>query len=171
MYTIKITLALLAMLVGAGTAKAGSTDGLNIAVVAADSALPYASSFKRFLVDYSADGVKCGEYALRLENVYVTDLPKQLNSALALGAVKNSGKRKKLSKILTSFRDNKLKHGFDGALTYEVIDGQLRFHGISGAADEKVVVSNLAVDVAKDQKKFNVAACKALASLPVLVEP
>lgn len=47
----------------------------------------------------------------------------------------------------------------------------MHLYGISGAADEQIIVSTLPVSQAMDQKKFNHAACKALASLTVLAEP
>ncbi len=108
---------------------------------------------------------------LNVANVYFTNLPPQLTGELALGAVNDKAKRKRLSKLLTGFRDATLTHGFDATLAYEVRDGKLRLYGISGDADEKVLVSSLTLDEAKDQKKFNVAACKVLASLGVLAEP
>ncbi|MGK5023632.1 hypothetical protein [Janthinobacterium sp. RB2R34] len=153
------------------SAHAGSPDGLNIAAIGDKSALVYANSVKQFFIDYTADGIECGDYALRLQNVHTNDLPPSLGSELALGAVSNQAKHKKLGKILTGFRSKALPHGYDGALAYEVRGGQLRMYGISGAADEKVVVVALPVSEASKQKKFNLAACKALASLPVLAQP
>ena len=58
-----------------------------------------------------------------------------------------------------------------GVLAFEVRGAQLHLYGISGAADEQSIVSTLPVSQAMDQKKFNHAACKALAGLPVLAEP
>ena len=168
---MKKKILLFGLLTSAAAAHAGSTDGVNIAAIGDQTALSYTGSLKQFLADNAADGISCGEYALRLQNVYTTGLPPQLTSELAIGALKDKAKRKKLGKILTGFSDKTLPRGFDGALLYEVKGGQLRMYGISGAADEKVVVSSLPVSEAKDQKKFNVAACKALASLPVLAEP
>ena len=77
----------------------------------------------------------------------------------------------RLGKLLTRFRDATLDHGFDAALVYEVRDGKVRLYGISGDPDDKVLVSSLTLDEARDQKKFNVAVCKAVASLGVLAEP
>lgn len=171
MTTLKKTILLLGLLASVTAARAGSTDGLNIAAIAGETGSPYTSSVKQFLADYAATGISCGEYALRLEKVYTADLPPQLSGELAIGAVKDQAKRKKLGKILTGFRSKALARGFDGALAYEVKGAQLRLYGISGAADEKVVVATLPVSEATDQKKFNLAACKALASLPVLAEP
>lgn len=171
MTLLKHTSISLSLLICAAAAHAGSTDGLNIAAIGDKSALPYASSVKQFFTDYTAHGIECGEYALRLQNVYTTDLPPSLTSELALAAVREPAKHRKLGKVLTGFRSKALPRGYDGALAYEVSGAQLRFYGISGASDEKVVVPTLTVAEAKDQKKFNVAVCKALASLPVLAEP
>ena len=171
MPTLKHTILLLSLLASAGTLRAGSPDGLNIAAVADAAALPYTSALKQFVADDAAEGVKCGEYALRLQNVYSTDLPPQLTSELALGAVKDKARHRKLGKILTGFRSKSLERGFDGVLAFEVKGGQLRLYGISGAADEQVVAASLPLGEAREQKKFNLAACKALASLPVLAEP
>lgn len=168
---LKKVVILLSLLSGAGVAQAGSPDGLNIAAVADAAALPYTSALKQFLADEAADGIKCGQYALRLQNVYSTELPPQLTGELALAAVKNKAKHKKLGKILTGFRSKTLERGLDGVLAFEVRGAQLRLYGISGAADEQIIVSTLPVSQATDQKKFNLAACKALASLPVLAEP
>jgi len=88
-----------------------------------------------------------------------------------VSAVNDKAKRKLLGKLLTRFRDATLDHGFDAVLAYEVKDGQLRLYGISGNPSRKVVVSSLTVDDAQDQKKFNVAVCKAVSRLPVLAEP
>ena len=169
--TRKHTALSLSFLICAATAHAGSTDGLNIAAIGDKSAPGYANSVKQFFIDYTADGIECGDYALRLENVYTNDLPPSLSSELALGAVRDQAKHKKLGKILTGFRSKALPHGYDGALAYEVRGAQLRLYGISGAADEKVVIAALPVTDAGNQKKFNLAACKALASLPVLAQP
>lgn len=169
--TLKHTAVSLTLLICAAAAHAGSTDGLNIAAIGDKSALLYANSVKQFFADYTADGIECGDYALRLQNVYTTDLPPSLTSELALAAVKEPAKHIKLGKVLTGFRSKALPRGYDGALAYEVNGTQLRFYGISGASDEKVVASTLPVADAGNQKKFNVAACKALASLPVLAEP
>lgn len=158
-------------LAGASAAQAGSTDGLNIAAIADETALPYVGAVRQFVADHAASEIRCGEYSLNLQNVYTANLPPQLTSELALGAVKDKARRKTLSKVLTGFRDKTVERGFDAALAYEVKAGTLRLYGISGAMGEKVVVSTLPVDAARDQKKFNVAACKALASLPVLAEP
>ncbi|WEF34323.1 hypothetical protein [Pseudoduganella chitinolytica] len=170
-HPLKQSLLALAMLAGTTAAQAGSPDGLNIAAVADETALPYVGAVKQFVADHAASSISCGEYALNLANVYTTDLPPQLTAGLALAAIKDKAKRKKLGKVLTGYRDKTIDRGFDGALAYEVKAGQLRFYGISGASDEKVVVSTLPVADAASQKKVNVAACKALASLPVLAEP
>ena len=151
--------------------QAGSTDGLHIAAIAGKTALPYAQSVKQLLADNAAHRIRCGEYALRLASLSTTDLPQQLTSELALAAVRDKAKHKKLGKILTGFRSEALERGYDGVLTYEVQGKQLRLYGISGADDVKVVVASLPLSDASDQKKFNIAACKALASLPVLAEP
>jgi hypothetical protein len=92
-------------------------------------------------------------------------------SELALDAVDDKAVRKKLGKLLTGFRDESIDLGFDAALAYEVKDGQLRLYGISGASDIKVAASSLPVGEAKDQKKFNIAVYKALATLPYLTPP
>jgi hypothetical protein len=152
-------------------ARAGSPGGLSIAAVAGEGSAPYTSAVRQFLADYKADGIECGEYALNLENVYTANLPLQLTGDLAMAAVKDKAKRKQLGKILTGYRDKTLTHGFDGALVYEVKGTQLRLYGISGSSGLKVVVSSLPVGEAKDQKKFDIAACKAVASLPVLTVP
>ena len=171
MLTFKKTILLLGMMASAAGVHAGSPDGLNIAVIAGETASQYTSMVKQFVADHEAHRIQCGEYALRLENVYTTKLPRQLTSELALGAARDKTKRKKLSKILTGFRDSTLDRGFDGALTYEIKDGQLRLYGISALNDVQVVVSNLSVNDARDQKKFDIAACKALASLPNTTPP
>ena len=169
--TLTKTIILLSLLANAGPAQAGSSDGLNIAAIGSTNAVQYASAVKQFFSDYMADGIACGDYALRLQNVYVTDLPPQLTGDLAFGAVDDKARHRKLGKILTGFRSKTLPHGFDGALAYEVKGAQLRLYGISGAYDEQVLVATLPISQASDQKKFNLAACKALASLPMLAEP
>ena len=169
--TLTKTVILLSLLANAGAAQAGSSDGLNIAAIGSANAVQYTRAVKQFFSDYTADGIACGDYALRLQNVYATDLPPQLTGELALGAANDKARHRKLGKILTGFRSKTLPRGFDGALAYEVKGAQLRLYGISGASDEQVVVATLPVSQASDQKKFNLAACKALASLPVLAEP
>ncbi|MDM5179114.1 hypothetical protein PO883_18110 [Massilia sp. DJPM01] len=144
---------------------------MHIAAIAGKTALPYADSVKQLLADNAAHMISCGDYALSLASLSSTDLPRQLTSELALAAVRDKAKHKKLGKILTGFRSETLKRGFDAVLTYEVQGTQLRLYGISGADDVKVVVSSLPLSDASDQKKFNIAACKALASLPVLAAP
>jgi len=172
MHKLKNMALLFGLIASAAAVRAGSTDGLSIAAVAGEGGAPYTSAVRQFLADYKAeDGIECGEYALNLENVYTTNLPRQLTAELAMAAVKDKAKRKQLGKILTGYRDKTLTHGFDGALAYEVKDAQLRLYGISGSNGLKVVVSTLPVADAKDQKKFNVAACKAVSSLPVLAAP
>lgn len=157
------------LLTCAPAAWAGSPGGLYIAVVADASAAQYAGPLRQFLA-HSSD-VACGEYALNLDVLALTALPRQLTSELALGAVADRTKRRKLGKILAGYRDRVVDRGFDGALALEVKDTKLRMYGISGAADERVVVSTLPVAAAANQKLFDIAACKALASLPVLAEP
>ncbi|OBV41570.1 hypothetical protein [Janthinobacterium psychrotolerans] len=168
---LKKTIILLSLLASAVAAQAGSPDGLNIAAIGSANAVQYASAVKQFFSDYAADGIACGDYALRLQNVYTSDLPPQLTGELALGAANDKARHRKLGNILAGFRSKALPRGFDGALAYEVKGAQLRLYGISGASDEQVVVATLPVSQASDQKKFNLAACKALASLPVLAEP
>jgi hypothetical protein len=97
-------------------------------------------------------------------------VPPQLTSELALAAVHDKAKRKQVGKILTSYRNGVLDHGFDAALVYEVKDGKVRLVGLSGAADEKPLLATLPVDAANDQQQFNMAACKAVAELPFLGE-
>jgi hypothetical protein len=98
-------------------------------------------------------------------------LPPQLTGDLAVGSVNDKARRKRLGKLLTRYRDATLDHGFDAALAYEVRDGKVRLYGISGDPNGKVFVSSLTLDEAQDQKKFNVAVCKAVSRLPVLAEP
>jgi len=170
MSALKKTIALLGLLAVSTMAQAGSPDGLSLAVIPGESALPYAGMMKQFLADARAHRIKCGEYSVSLENVYIKNVPPQLTSELALGAVHDKAKRKQLSKILTGYRNGVLDHGFDAALAYEVKDGQLRLVGLSGATDIKPLVATLPVDVAKDQEQFNMAGCKAVAELPSLGE-
>lgn len=163
---------MLTAIIAATTAHAGSPDGLSIAAVAKASGAPYTGAIKQFVADHKAHKVAdCNDYMLNVANVYFTNLPPQLTGDLAVAAVHDKSKRKRLGNLLTSFRDATLEHGFDAALAYEVKDGKLRLYGISGDADEKVFVSSLSVDEAQDQKKLNVAICKAVASLGVLAEP
>jgi hypothetical protein len=171
MLKFKKSIVLLCLLASTTIVEAGSPDGLNIVVIPNEAALPNASLVKQFWIDYKATGIRCNEEALHLENLYTTAYPPQLTSELALGAVHDNAKRKKLSKVLTQFRDKTLKHGFDAALTYELKEGQLRLYGISGFADIKVVASSLSLDDARDQKKFNAAFCKALVSFPSMTPP
>lgn len=163
---------LLAMTIAASAAHAGSPDGLSVAAVGSASGLPYTGAIKQFVADHKAHKVAdCNDYMLNVANVYFTDLPPQLTGELAVAAATDKAKRRRLGKLLTTFRDATLTHGFDAALAYEVKGGQLRLYGISGDADEKVLVSRLSLDDAKDQKKVNVAVCKVLASQGVLAEP
>lgn len=165
-------LILAAMTASASTVDAGSPDGLSIAAIETASGAPYTGAIKQFVADHKAHKVAdCNDYMLNVANVYFTKLPPQLTGDLAVAAVKDKAKRRRLGKLLTDFRDATLTHGFDGALTYDVKGGQLRLYGISGDADEKVLVSQLTLDEAKDQKKLNVAVCKAVASLGVLAAP
>lgn len=168
----KPILMLAAMITGATTAHAGSPDGLSIAAVSNASGTPYTKAVKQFVVDHKAEKVAdCNETMLNVANVYFTNLPPQLTGDLAMAAVSDKAKRKRLGKLLTGFRDATLKHGFDGALAYEVKGQQLYLYGISGDTDEKILMSRLTLDDAKDQKKFNVAVCKAVARLAVLAAP
>jgi len=169
--SFKNSVVLCSLLACMAAARAGSPGGLSIAAIAGEGGAPYTSAVRQFLADYKADGIECGEYALNLENVYTANLPPQLTSDLAIAAVKDKAKRKQLGKILTGYRDKTLTHGFDGVLAYEVKGAQLRLYGISGWSGLKVVVSSLPVGEARDQKKFDIAACKAVASLPVLTVP
>ena len=168
----KHMLMLAALITGVTSAHAGSPDGLSIAAVGNASGAPYTGAIKQFVADHHAHKVAdCNQYRLSVANVYFTNLPPQLTGDLAVAAVNDKAKRKRLGKLLTGFRDATLNHGFDAALAYEVKDGKVRLYGISGDPDDKVLVSSLTLDEAKDQKKFNVAVCKAVASLFVLAEP
>jgi hypothetical protein len=166
-------LVLLAAMIASATAvHAGSPDGLSIAAVGNASGAPYTGAIKQFVADHEADKVAdCNDHMLNVANVYFTNLPPQLTGDLAVAAVSDKAKRKRLGKLLTGFRDATLDHGFDAALAYEVKDGQLRLYGISGNANRKVIVSSLTLDEARDQKKFNAAVCQAVSRLPVLAEP
>jgi hypothetical protein len=153
-------------------AHAGAPDGLSIVAVGNASGAPYTSAIKQFVADHEADKVAdCNDHMLNVANVYFTNLPPQLTGDLAVAAVNDNAMRKRLGKLLTGFRDATLDHGFDAALAYEVKDGKLRLYGISGNPSRKVIVSSLTLDEAQDQKKFNVAVCKAVSRLPVLAEP
>ena len=165
-------LMLAALITGATAAHAGSPDGLSIAAVGNASGAPYTGAIKQFVADHEADKVAdCNDHMLNVANVYFTNLPAQLTGDLAVAAVNDKAKRKLLGKLLTRFRDATLKHGFDAALAYEVRDGKVRLYGISGDPNERVLVSSLTLDEAQDQKRFNVAVCKAVAELFVLAEP
>ena len=165
-------LMLAALITGATAAHAGSPDGLSIAAVGNASGAPYTGAIKQFVADHEADKVAdCNDHMLNVANVYFTNLPAQLTGDLAVAAVNDKAKRKLLGKLLTRFRDATLKHGFDAALAYEVRDGKVRLYGISGDPNERVLVSSLTLDEAQDQKKFNVAVCKAVSRLPVLAAP
>lgn len=170
--SFKHMLMLATLIAGATAAHAGSPDGLSIAAVGNASGAPYTGAIKQFVADHHAHKVAdCNQYRLDVANVYFTNLPPQLTGDLAVAAVHDKAKRKRLGKLLTGFRDATLKHGFDAALAYEVKDGKVRLYGISGDPDDKVIVSSLTLDEAQDQKKFNVAVCKAVSSLFVLAEP
>jgi hypothetical protein len=168
----KHTLALAVIFACSAAAQAGSPDGLSVAAVGNASGAPYIGAIKQFIADHKAHKVAdCNDYMLNVAQVYFTNLPPQLTGDLAVAAVKDKAKRKRLSKLLTGFRDATLTHGFDAALAYEFKDGRLRLYGISGDADEKILTSSLTHDEATDQQKFNVAACNVLSSLGVLAEP
>ena len=170
--SFKYKLLLAATITVATAAYAGSPDGLSIAAVGNASGAPYTGAIKQFVADHEADKVAdCNDHMLNVANVYFTNLPPQLTGDLAVAAVTDKAKRKRLGKLLTRFRDATLDHGFDAALAYEVKDGQLRLYGISGNPSRKVIESSLTLDEARDQKKFNVAVCKAVSRLPVLAEP
>ena len=171
MATFKNAIILLGLSLTVVAAHGGSPDGMSVAAVGSTTAAPLTAAVTRFFADYKRDGIRCGEDALRIERIYTTGLPRQITSELALGAAHDRARRKKLAKILTSYRDDSLDHGFDAVLAYDVKDGQLRLYGISGSLHQEVLESRLSVEEAKDQKKFNIAACKVLASLPVLVTP
>jgi hypothetical protein len=172
MTIFKKAMTLLGLSLGAVAAHAGSPDGLSIAAVGNASGAPYTGAIQQFVADYKAHKVAdCNQYMLNVANVYFTHLPPQLTGDLAVAAVHDKARRKRLGKLLTRFRDATLDHGFDAALAYEVKGGKVRLYGISGALDEKVFVSSLTLDEAQDQKKFNAAVCKAVSRLPVLAEP
>jgi hypothetical protein len=165
-------LALSAVIAGATAAHAGSPDGLSIAAIGTASGAPYTGAIKQFVADHKAHKVAdCNDYMLNVANMYFTNLPPQMTGDLAVAAATDKAKRKRLGKLLTGFRDATLNHGFDAALAYEVKGGQVRLYGISGNANEKVLSSSLPLEEAQDQKKFNVAVCKVVASLGVLEEP
>lgn len=170
--SLKQVVLLTALIGGVTAAHAGSPDGLSIAAVGNASGANYTGAIKQFVADHEADKVPdCNDHMLNVANVYFTNLPPQLSGDLAVAAVNDKDKRKRLGKLLTGFRDATLDHGFDAALAYEVKDGQLRLYGISGNPNRKVIVSSLTLDDAQDQKKFNAAVCKAVSRLPVLTEP
>jgi hypothetical protein len=165
-------LMLAALVASVTAAHAGSPDGLSIAAVGNASGAPYTGAIKQFVADHEADKVAdCNDHMLNVANVYFTNLPPQLTGDLAVGSVNDKARRKRLGKLLTRYRDATLNHGFDAALAYEVRDGNVRLYGISGDPNGKVFVSILTLDEAQDQKKFNVAVCKAVSRLPVLAEP
>ncbi|AVR97102.1 hypothetical protein [Pseudoduganella armeniaca] len=170
MRTLTRPILLFAVLAAAASARAGSPDGLNLVAIAAPSAASYAGALQRFVRHARDSGVQCGEYALNLAILHTVP-PAQLTSELALQALHDKAKRKQLGRLLTGFRDKSVERGFDAALAYEVRQGQLRLYGISGASDEQPVVVTLPVAAAARQERFDVAACKAVASLPVLAEP
>jgi hypothetical protein len=170
--SFKFAVILAALITGATVAYAGSPDGLSIAVVGNASGAPYTGAIKQFVADHHAHKVAdCSETRLSVANAYFTNLPPQLTGDLAVAAVHDKARRKRLGKLLTGFRDATLNHGFDAALAYEVRDGKVRLYGISGDPRDKVLASSLPLDEAQDQKKFNVAVCKAVAELFVLAEP
>ena len=170
--SLKLMLALSAVIAGATAAHAGSPDGLSIAAIGTASGAPYTGAIKQFVADHKAHKVAdCNDYMLNVANVYFTNLPLQMTGDLAVAAATDKAKRKRLGKLLTGFRDATLNHGFDAALAYEVKGGQVRLYGISGNANEKVLSSSLSLEEAQDQKKFNIAVCKVVASLGVLEEP
>lgn len=171
MATLKNATILVGLALTAVAAHAGSPDGMSVAAVGSTTGAPFASAVTRFFSDYKRDGISCGEDALRIERIYTTGLPRQITSELALGAAHDKARRKKLAKLLTSYRDDSLDHGFDAVLAYDVKDGQLRLYGISGSLHQDVLESRLSVGAAQDQQKFNIAVCKVLASLPVLATP
>jgi hypothetical protein len=136
---------------GVTPARAGSPDGLSIAAVGNASGAPYTSAIKQFVADHHAHKVPdCSQTMLNVANVYFTNLPPQLTGDLAVAAVNDKAKRKRLGKLLTRFRDATLDHGFDAALAYEVRDGKVRLYGISGDPRDKVLVSSLTLDEAQD---------------------
>jgi hypothetical protein len=172
MTIFKKAMTLLGLSLSATAAHAGSPDGLSIAAVGNASGAPYTGAIKQFVADHHAHKVvDCNETMLNVANVYFTNLPPQLTGDLAVAAVHDKTKRKRLGKLLTRFRDATLDHGFDAALAYELRDGKVRLYGISGDPGLKFLVSSLTLDEAQDQKKFNVAVCKAVSRLPVLAEP
>lgn len=160
------------MLFFAAAAHAGSPDGSSIAAIATASGAPYTGVIQQFIADHKADKVAdCNDTLLNVASVYFTHLPPQLTGDLAMAAMSDKAKRKRLGKLLTGFRDATLTHGFDGALVYEVKAGQLHLYGISGDANETVLVSRLPLADVQDQKKVDLAVCKAVARLGVLAAP
>lgn len=149
---------------------AGSPGGLHIIALPTSKAVAYEARVKAFFKQYdesSEQGV-CDDVQLAVGSVFFNSGKTGITGDAAKQAISSTKQRKKLSRMLTGYRDKSYPRGFDAALVYDVAGGKLVFHGISGFAPKKAYSASVALKDIDDASKLALAVCKAAAHLPVL---
>lgn len=154
-------------------AVAGSTDGLELVVVPTAKAAPYAKKVEGFFAAYEKNrhGYSCEDSQLLIEGALFKSAPTGITGKLAKAAVSDPKQRKKLGRMLTTYRDRHHARGFDGALVVDVTDKKIMFHAVSPMLDEKIYTSSLPLAHIDDEAKVAQAICRAVVYLSVLDEP
>lgn len=157
---------------GMASAHAGSPDGLQLLILGTTGADAQAEAVKQYFARYSIDkpGFNCLDSQLNISEAYQQPI-KGVSAELALAALNDKKQRKQLSKLVKSYRDRTHDRGFDGVLLYDVSGDKLVFRGIPGDSGDAVLTSPIALTDVKNTAKFNLAICKAMVEIPVLMEP
>ena len=152
---------------------AGSTDGLELVVVATSKAAPYAKKVEGVFAAYEKNrqGYSCEDSRLHIEGALFKSAPTGITGKLAKGAVSDPKQRKKLGRMLTTYRDKYHPRGFDGALVVDLTDRKMVFHAVSPMLDEKTYTSSLPLAQIDDEAKVAQAICRAVVYLSVQGEP
>ncbi len=173
MKMMKNTLAALSIAAIHAAALAGSTDGLELVVVPTAKAAPYAKTVEGFFAAYEKNrqGYSCEDSRLHIEGALFKSAPTGISGKLAKAAVTDPKQRKKLGRMLTTYRDKRHARGFDGALVYDLVDKKIVFHAVSPMLDEKVYTASLPLTHIADEARLAQAICRAVVYLSVLEEP
>jgi hypothetical protein len=164
-------IATLLLTLAVASTHAGSPDDLQLLILGSPAAAAHQPRIAQYFKDYEADptGFDCDGHQLNIGAAFQAPL-KTVTPEMARKSLSDPKQRRALGKAMEKFRSPEHDRGFDGALFYDLQEGELIMYGISTRSKRKILASSIPVSDASNRAKFNLAICRALL-MPALQAP
>ncbi|EOF5384266.1 hypothetical protein ACK1ML_004288 [Salmonella enterica] len=154
---------------------AGSPGGLWLVVIPLDNAVVYKDDINYFFNKVMGVDkyIACENTMVSVDVFYITRHPPKITTTLIDQALVDTDKLKLLKKYLRDYRDDWVtsNDGFNGLLSYKVIDENIQFYGFQswsgGKESDEIYESSLRIADLGNKEKLGNAICLALVKIPV----